>query len=726
MGFYFENHQSMYAHEGMNVEKTLEAVARRYIGQNPAHPPTYRAFNRAGILRGKDYRYEADFNRFFPGARLGQYVFAWAKIWSDDAGEIKFDINCHSPAVIHRNGEQIFRSDIFQERYAATRTPLVITLSPGWNHLVLRFRKTLGGFGGIFGTWLGKLPYYFLMPDPARDGQEGWLFTEPRDTDLPFIPSAGATPAGTGVKWLPETGWDAKARSLGQMHRLFGKEKNTAAIGWTRVFFPRPGRAAYLLKGRARARLSITIAGEVVHTAARPGPINAAVRVPFGLHDIFVHAECAGSDWGCELTLHDGKHPLEPRHPANITGTDERWAYLGPLDASAPPPPPAALGDLNKLTPGKNGQAIYWRLDLPDTWVRPYNDNALYGKWNYPLGVTLYGLLHAGKLIDSEETRRYVARHFQFCCDTYDYAMWDRQQYGGATNVHHLLTSLDSLDDCGSAGSALLEAAKQFELPGHRRIADTVADHISNKQVRLDDGTFFRKHLMHVFHEDTLWADDLYMSVPFLVRYYQLTGEERYIDDAARQFIGFKKRLYLPHLRLMSHVYDFTRDMATGVPWGRGNGWIIFSLSELLVVLPEKHKLRPALLDLFREFSAGILDQQDGQGMWHQVVNEHDSYPETSCTAMFTYAFSRGVQYGWYEDPQPYIDAVFRGWAAINKIGVDKLGNVHGVCRGSEFSFQSEYYKKDLLWNLNDTHGIGIVLLAGIEVVRLRDHLQKA
>ncbi len=714
----------MYAHESLNVEKTLEAVARRYIGQNPAHPPTYRAFNRAGILRGKDYRYEADFNRFFPKARLGQYVFAWAKIWSDGASEIKFDINCHSPSVIYRNGEQIFRSDIFQERYASTRTPLTIALRPGWNHFVLRFRKTLGGFGGTFGTWLGKLPYYFLMPDPARDGQEGWIFTQPRDSNLIFIPTVGTTPAVTGVKWLPDAKWDAKARPLGQMHRLFGKEKNTAAIGWTRALFPHPGHAVYTLEGRARAKLSITIAGKVVHAAAKSGPIHVAVPIPFGIHDIFVHAECPGSDWGFELTIHDGKQPLALRHPANITGTDERWAYLGPLDAQAAPPDLSAISDLNKLASGKNGGPIYWRLDLPDTWVRPYNDNALYGKWNYPLGVTLYGLLHAGKLIDSEETQRYVTRHFQFCCDIYDYAMWDRQQYGGATNVHHLLTSLDSLDDCGSAGSALLETAKYFELPGHRRIADIVADYISNKQIRLKDGTFFRKHLMHVFHEDTMWADDLYMSVPFLVRYYQLTGEERYIDDAAQQFIGFKQRLYIPHLRLMSHVYDFTRDMATGIPWGRGNGWVAFSLSELLAVLPAKHRLRPALLSFFRDLSAGILAQQDGQGMWHQVLNEHDSYPETSCTAMFTYAFSRGVQYGWYKNPQPYINAVFQGWTAINQIGVDKLGNVHGVCRGSEFSFQSEYYKKDLLWNLNDTHGIGIVLLAGIEVVHLRDHLR--
>nr|WP_161554954.1 glycoside hydrolase family 88 protein [Ereboglobus luteus] len=87
------------------------------------------------------------------------------------------------------------------------------------------------------------------------------------------------------------------------------------------------------------------------------------------------------------------------------------------------------------------------------------------------------------------------------------------------------------------------------------------------------------------------------MSVPFLVRYYQLTNERKYIDDAARQFIGFKKHLYIPRLRLMSHVYDFMRGKATGIPWGRGNGWVLFSLSELLAVLPEKHKLRPQLLD---------------------------------------------------------------------------------------------------------------------------------
>jgi len=359
-------------------------------------------------------------------------------------------------------------------------------------------------------------------------------------------------------------------------------------------------------------------------------------------------------------------------------------------------------------------------------WVRIYNDNALFGHWNYPLGVTIYGLLHSARALGSEEMQRYLLEHIQFSCAVFPYAQWDKRQFGGATNVHHLLTSIDSLDDCGSFGSCLLEMGKYFKVSGLREIADYVAAYISHQQVRLPDGTFFRKNLMHTFHEDTLWADDLYMSVPFLCRYYELTGETRYVDDAARQFLGFKQLLFIPELKVMSHVYDFTRHLATGVPWGRGNGWVIFSLSELLAVLPAKHPLRPELLAMFRELCAGYLALQDASGMWHQVLNEPDSYPETSCTSMFTYAFARGVQYGWLEDPVPYSRSVFKAWEALNRISIDRHGNVHGVCRGSEFSFDSEYYKKDLLCNLNDTHGIGIVLLAGVEVIRLKKHLQKS
>ena len=86
---------------------------------------------------------------------------------------------------------------------------------------------------------------------------------------------------------------------------------------------------------------------------------------------------------------------------------------------------------------------------------------------------------------------------------------------------------------------------------------------------------------------------------------------------------------------------------------------------------------------------------------------------------MFIYAFSRGIRFGWLKNPEKYVKSIYKAWEAISKISVDTNGNVYGVCRGSEFSFIPDYYKYDLSWRLNDTHGTGIVMLAGIEVVRL-------
>jgi rhamnogalacturonyl hydrolase YesR len=723
MGFYFENHDSMYAQVGMQVEGTLAAIARRYVGQNPPHPLTYRAYSKRGILRDKEYRYEVDFNRFFPDAVNEQYVYAWSKYWAAAPGELKFDVTCYGPIAIYCNGQVVFKSNIFSERYSDQRNGILIPVQSGWNHLIVRCKKTRAGFGGIFGTWLGKLSYYFLMPTPEREGQEGWIFTAPLSAELPALPGPGVSEASSNLPWYPERDWDARRAKQGQLQRIYGLTPDAWAVGWTEAFFPRRGAATYTLRGRTQGPLSVVVADREIFSTPKAGVISAQVKIPFGRHDVQVKSTCAGRDWGFTLDFLDGRAVVRLSSPCRIVGTAQPWIYLGPF-ATASRLALAKLKDLNQVQPAIGGD-VYWRLDLPETWVRPYNENALYGRWNYPLGVTLYGLLHSAKAIGSDEIQQYVVNHIQSCCDTLGYALWDKAQYGGATAVHTLLSSIDSLDDCGSFGSVMLEVAQHFKIRGVRAVADYVADYISNRQIRLPDGTFFRKHLMHVFHEDTMWADDLYMSVPFLCRYYQLTGEAKYIDDAAHQFLGFKQYLFIPELKVMSHVYDFRRQLATGVPWGRGNGWTIFSLSELLAVLPLNHPLRPELLEFFRELCAGYLALQDAQGMWHQVLTHPDAYPETSCTSMFTYAFARGVQYGWLEKPEPYIASVFKAWEALNRISIDKGGNVHGVCRGSEFSFTPEYYKQELLWNLNDTHGIGIVLLAGVEVRRLEKFLRK-
>ncbi|MGA2229551.1 MAG: glycoside hydrolase family 88 protein [Tepidisphaeraceae bacterium] len=723
MGYYFPDHKSIFAHAGWQVDQTLAAIAGRFVGQNPPHGCTFRAYHLGGILRGADFRYQADFSKIFPKAQIGQFVYAWAKYWADGPSELKFDVSCASPTLLYCNGKVVFKSDIFTERYPDQRHTIQIPLQAGWSHLVIRFEKTRAGFGGAFGTWLGKLHYYFLMPTPEREGQEGWIYTEPQSGELSALPTPGATEHETGIRWHPDNAWDADHANIGQLQRIYGMAPGQSAVAWAKAMFLRPGEGAYRLSGFHHGSISISIGDTEVFAAPASGPIDTTIAAPFGFRDIMVKSTCDDSRWGFEITLHDGPEPIALKSPCNITGTHQPWMYAGPFAGTAPIDF-AQLRDLNNLVSSSTGET-YWRLDAPDQWVRQYNDNPLYGQWNYPLGVTLYGLFHAARVLGRADLESYVVDHIQFCADTFKYALWDRSKFGGATNVHHLLTSIDSLDDCGSFGSVFLEVAKFAQIKGFRPIADYVADFIANRQDRLPDGTFYRIKLMHIFHENTMWADDLYMSVPFLCRYYQLTRDRRYIDDAARQFLGFKQRLFIPELKIMSHIYDFRRDLATNVPWGRGNGWTLFSLSELLAVLPEDHAQREVLIEFFRELCEGYLALQDDAGMWHQVLTHPDAYPETSCTAMFAYAFARGVQYGWLPEPAPYVKSALKAWEAINRISIDQTGNVFGVCRGSEFSFSPTYYKKELLPNLNDTHGVGIVMLAGVEVRKLKEFLQE-
>ena len=704
---------------GGQVEKTLSVIANRFVGLNPKSPLTYRAYSDRGIRRSTDYRYDADFDRIFPNAKDEQCVHAWSRMWSPRKAGLMFDINCRGPLIVFCNGEEVWRSDIFSERYPDRRNRVTLNLQEGWNYFVIQARKTRGGFGWRFGSWLGKHPYVFMMPSPEREGREGWLFTDPLPKTTAVMPEPGQKESETGLAWHPGRDWDPSDQSRGQLERILGLPTGKTAVAWTRLTNARQETLEVPLRGSHSGKIRLLLDGNCVHEAEADGSIDTSISLEPGSHDLMIHSTCSGEGWGFRLSAYNGVR-LEP--PCSIKGSSAEWLFAGPFEPDSIPSP-EVLGDFCQPHQTVNGLS-YWRLDEPETWLRLYNENPLFGRWNYPLGVTIYGLLHAGKAIGSEAIQQYVADHVQVCCSTFPYALWDRSQFGGPTHVHRLLSSIDSLDDCGSFGSCMLEVAKYNDLQGVRPIADFVADFITEKQDRFSDGAFYRREMMHEFHENTMWADDLYMSVPFLCRYYQITREDRYIDDAANQFLGFRKRLYMPEQKLMSHVYDLRREMATGVPWGRGNGWTLFSLSELLAVLPGDHSLREELTGFFRELCSGILPLQDREGMWHQVLTHPDAYPETSCTAMFIYAFSRGVQFGWLENTAPYIQAVRKGWEALNRISIDHEGNVYGVCRGSEFSFSPDYYKFDLLWNLNDTHGIGITLLAGVEVKKLQVHLE--
>ena len=714
MGYYFDDSQSINAYEGTDPQAIIASLAYRYMGQNLKHGLYYRAYTNNGIVRTTDYRYLVDFNKIFPDSKDKECVWAFTKFYSAGKSSFGWDINCFGPMVVYVNGEVAYKSDIFKERYSETSTRVFMDVEEGWNDIRIQFKKTKAGFGGQFGTWIGKWDMYTLMPTKERDGQEGFVFTELVPDD--YVPEfeIGMSEKDFDKKLYPVINWSDDEMKKGQLTRMFGTPNGQYAVGYTKVFADDINNTTHKFTLDTKGETVVYINKKEVFKT-KGGKETFDATLPLGTYDIYVKCICGGNDWGYTLEC----DTVEFESAARVKGTDDVWMYIGTFVNDFEFPFDTASDMLHIV----GEPATYWRLDAPDTFVRPYNENTLFGRWNYPLGVTMYGLLHTAIAIGSEDIKNYIKDHVQLCIDTLEYALWDKEQYGGATSIHNLLTSIDSLDDCGSFASMMLEVNKYLGLRDVKKVADYVGDYIYNHQSRLEDGTFFRKEMMHHFHNMTMWADDLYMSVPFLVRYSQFTGDQKYLDDAANQFFGFKKRLFMPEEKIMSHVYDFKYDSKTNVPWGRGNGWVVFSMTELLEVLPEDHPKRNDLIEFLNTLCEGYLALQDDEGMWHQVLNDHESYPETSCTSMFIYAFSRGIRFGWLKNPEKYVKAIYKAWKGISKTSVDSNGNVYGVCRGSEFSFIADYYKYELGWNLNDTHGTGIVMLAGIEVIRLNKFL---
>ena len=716
MGYYFNDLDAVYSRSHGDIAHTLSVMADRYMGENPENDYTARPFTTLGITRNKDYRYTFDGNKIFPDSKEGSFVYAWGKIRQKAAGSLRFKLIPYGPVKIWMNGKEVFASTFETERFLDRPVVFDIPTEKGWNHLVLRFTKTRAGFGAEFGTWLGKLDYYFMRGRAEYDSMEGFDYTEPTREHITVLPSESDSEATENFakRMIPLPAWTSDEEKSGVISRIF-KDcdiRSSKIAARTRFTTYKAGKISVSIK--SNLNFSIFIDGK------------ADFVLKAGVHQLLVIFEIpkdfSSADFECEVKS-DGEI-LRCENPLLVDNIRFAWMFAGPFKTTKTE---SLLAFSSDSLVGDEGEKTWWRIDMPSGWIRLYNENALWGHWDYPLGVTLYGLIETGRKFLAQKKDdtigKYVENHVAKTVRTLEYALFDKEHFGGATCVHHLLTSIDSLDDCGSFGSLLLETAKDRKIGDYAHIADYVGEYITKKQARLDDGSFWREDMMHAFHNGTMWADDLYMSVPFLCRYAAFKKDDSILEDAARQFIGFKKKLYMSDKKLMAHVYDFNRKMNTGVPWGRGNGWTIFSLSELLQVLPKTSPKREELISFFRELAEGYLSVQDESGMWHQVLDMAESYPESSCTSMFICAFSRGIRNGWLTGgTSKYRKAAMKAWEALERIAIDKSGNLYGVCRGSEFAFNPTYYSEHLLPQLNNTHGIGITLLAGVEMMRLNEY----
>lgn len=334
------------------------------------------------------------------------------------------------------------------------------------------------------------------------------------------------------------------------------------------------------------------------------------------------------------------------------------------------------------------------------------------GEWSYTHGVVLSAFEYIHDVTGDTTFFADNIRFFDFVTKTLPMFRKNAEQFGRQSSGWPPIIYMHALDDCGSIGAAMVKTYLKDRNDDYLDLITIIADYIANKQFRLEDGTLAR----HRPQFQSVWADDMYMSVPFLANMGVLTGDRKYYDDAVKQILQMADRLYVPQKELFDHGWNATSgDYDPRFYWGRGNGWTAMAMAELLAVLPQDYPGRDKVLHLFRSIIRSLASLQDGTGLWHNLLDRTDTYLETSCTAMFTYAVAKGINEGWIS--HVYGPVAITGWNAITTRVLDN-GAVDGTCEGTTFAHDNAYYYNRGS-SIHATHGYGPVFYAGAEMIRL-------
>lgn len=413
--------------------------------------------------------------------------------------------------------------------------------------------------------------------------------------------------------------------------------------------------------------------------------------------------------WG--FTVKKAEKCLIPFIEADVC-PDLHWMWIGPFGRETEgidkPYGPEKNLFFHEPYPSACSHEVYWRFYRENTYLKQYLHTTFYGQWFYAMMVGLNGMLMAAEKLHIEEFYDYFCGGMKLLCDHRGYGRYDRNIFGWTSYIAKGY-KLDNLDCTCTIG---MNVAEYYLMSGDisaKYMLMLLAERVMHNIPRYEDGTYHRV--------TTMWTDDMYMCLSFLSRLAAVTGEMQYFEEMVRQITGFYDRMFMPEENIYSHIYFPQEGVQNKVPWGRGNGWVLLAISEALMVMPLDCPGRERVLEIFGRFADGVLACRDREeGIWHQVLNNPESYMETSGSAMFITALARGIRLGW-------IDAkckqdVLEAWEALTEKCVDDQGNVYGVCMGSGCSKEEAYYMQ-LGTIVNDDHGMGIVLGAGVEVMNL-------
>jgi unsaturated rhamnogalacturonyl hydrolase len=185
-----------------------------------------------------------------------------------------------------------------------------------------------------------------------------------------------------------------------------------------------------------------------------------------------------------------------------------------------------------------------------------------------------------------------------------------------------------------------------------------------------------------------IFCDCLHIDPPFFAHLALLTGDGGLADLAAEQALAHLC-LVQHESGLFSHFYLEKTGERYGYGWGRGQGWALLGLLDLLEYLPSDHAARAELTAAVTRLAVALAECHEPAGSWPTVVSDPTSPAESSTAAFAAAGFLQGVRLGIL--PVEFRQRAERAWESTWS-RVDEQGVLTGVSAAVWCSTAPDHY----------------------------------
>jgi unsaturated rhamnogalacturonyl hydrolase len=355
-----------------------------------------------------------------------------------------------------------------------------------------------------------------------------------------------------------------------------------------------------------------------------------------------------------------------------------------------------------------------WSVRMVETTLRRYTLEE--ARWHYEHGLLVMAIQKAAQATGERRYSRFVSN-------------WIDHFVDAEGNIRTYRVDEYNIDQI-NAGRLFFGALECTGDQRYRKALDLLRGQMRT-QPRTKSNGFWHKKI----YPYQMWLDGIYMAGPFLAEYAHRFNEPSTLDDVVHQIRLIEQHTFDEHTGLLYHAWDESRqqrwcDPITGNSkyfWGRAIGWYLMAIVDVLDYLPQGHSQRQDLIAILDRTARALVRVQDEPtGLWFQILDLPDrvgNYHEASASAMFVYAFAKGVREGYLA--QELLLSARRGYHGLlqNLIKIDPQGllSLENVCGGAGLGGEPyrdgsfEYYVNEQIIS-NDPKGVGPFILAALEM----------